>query len=209
MKRGAVIGLITGIGVLGGIGIAGWFQYARAHFVTTSYAYVSAPTVWVKAPTLATVRAVDVAPGSRVAKGAAVAVLTTAHGQAVLKAPMAGGIGPVPVSRGEVVLPGEKLLSIVSLDHFTVIADIPESDLHRVQLHQQANLWFSATPRQEQLGQVVRIGQATLSQYSPLLTVGPFSKAVQWIPVEIRIEATGLKLFAGESVTVQINRQGG
>lgn len=210
MKRGTVVGLIVGIGVLGGLGIAGWFQYARAHFVTTDYAYVSAPAVWVKAPTLGTISAVDVASGASVAKGATMAVLTTPHGRRdALKAPMAGGIGPLAIAAGQVVLPGQKLLSVVSLNHFTVIAEVPETDLHRVFLHQQADLWFSGAPRQEQLGQVERIGKATLGQYSPLLSVGTFSKAVQWVPVEIRIEATGLKLVAGESVTVQIIRQGG
>ena len=69
MSRNGVIGVISAVAVVCGLGIVGYYWYQQAHYVLTDNATVSGHQVVVSAQTLGRIVAMSAADGQRVAQG--------------------------------------------------------------------------------------------------------------------------------------------
>ncbi|WP_020376661.1 efflux RND transporter periplasmic adaptor subunit [Sulfobacillus thermosulfidooxidans] len=201
-----VFGVVALMGVLVLGAIAGFDAYDQAHYVDSSYAYVTAPYVWEPASTLGTVSHVFVHTGEHVTSGTLLAEVTTPSGNTQdIYARKGGIVGSIAVAKGASVDPKEDLMAIVQLQNSQIVADIPESRARKVAIGQAVDVTLSAYPGTTFTGRVTHIGSATLSTLSPLLQVGTFSKERQWIPVTITVNPGSDQFLAGENASVRIH----
>lgn len=206
MTRGGWLGLVAAAGAVALGGTAAWYAYTSQHYVSTDYAFVTAPSAWVHAETTGTVRAVRVGPGQAVGRGQTVLVVSAGGRSVPVRSPLGGRIGLEPVAAGEVVTPGTPLFAVVDTGRFSVTAELPESVVHRVHVGQEVDLTFPTDPGESVAGRVSHVGRNTLSAAAgPTLQYQPFSRQTQWVPVTVSFPTQGLRLFAGESATARIH----
>lgn len=186
-------------------GIAGWYQYQRAHFVQTTYAYVSAPLVWIKSPTTGIVQSVSVVPGQHVSAGQKVATIlsgrSTTHS---VTATLGGQVGLVGFRSGTELSAHQDALAIVNLSRAHIVAMVPESQISRLHTGQRAQVRYAADSHQVYWGTITHIGKATLSTTAPYISTGTFSKQRQWVPISIGLNGFPRFLRAGESASVKV-----
>lgn len=185
--------------------MAGWYYWAGLRYVTTAYAWVDAPVVWVKADSPATVMKVYRGVGDPVMVGQPLFSILSSSRVRPVVAPSRGWLGQVVVTAGERVAPGESLAAVVGLSQLDVLAELPEAEIGRIAVGQSVDLLFDALPGRRFSGTVQEIGAGTLALGAGVPSLGQFSKQVQWIPVRIGFQATGLGLRAGESAWVRIH----
>jgi len=95
---------------------------------------------------------------------------------------------------------------VVAVGRATVVAEVPETAMSNVHRGQTVTVTLDAYPGQSLIGTVARIGRATLSTTTQILTIGTFSKQVQYVPVIIRMSGGWPgRVEAGESATVSIH----
>lgn len=207
MTRGATVGLVSGFGVLVLAAIAAWYAYQGANFVDTSFAWVNAPTPWVDAPQPGQITDVRAVPGQAVHRGETVMVETTISGRRVrLTAPISGTVGPEPYARGSYVLSGASLFVVADLNRANVLAEIPEAQISRVAPGDRVTVSLDGNPGTTVSGRVVRKGRETLATTSPLIALTPFSKELQYVPIEVQLTPgadTG-HLVVGETASIQV-----
>jgi membrane fusion protein (multidrug efflux system) len=207
MTRGAVVGLIGGVGAACLAAIAGWYAYQGANYVDTSYAWVSAPAPWVDAPTPGQISRVAATVGHRVRRGQTVMVETALTGRTIaLKAPVSGIVGSEPYAQGSDVLTGAALFTVEAVSQATVLAEIPETSISRVSVGDRVTVTLDGHPGVSVDGRVVRKGQQTLAMTSPLISLTPFTKELQYVPIEVRLAPgsdTG-RLVVGETASIQV-----
>ncbi len=201
-----VFALVAILGVLTLGGIAGFYSWNQARYVDSSYAFVTAPYVWVSASGSGMVNQVLVHTGEDVKAGTEVARITTFAGKTlIVAAPKSGTVGSLGVASGANVSSGTDLMAIIQLRQSHIIAEIPETRSRKVAVGQAVNVTLSAFPGTTFTGRVAHIGAATLSTLSPLLQVGSFAKEQEWVPVTISVNPTGQRLVAGENASVRIH----
>ncbi|GHT72621.1 hemolysin D [Bacteroidia bacterium] len=89
---------------------------------------------------------------------------------------------------GELVMPGQNLLSVVDSKDKWVLANYRETQLKHIQIGSRADITIDAFPNTHFEGEVVAISNATGAEYSPHShdnAVGNFVKTEQRIPVKI------------------------
>ncbi|MCY0881687.1 MAG: HlyD family efflux transporter periplasmic adaptor subunit [Firmicutes bacterium] len=206
MAKISAFGAVATIGVLTLAGIAGWYQYQSANFVKSSYAQVAAPAVWITSPVTGTLVKNHVHNGDHVKKGEILGIIHTPSGSTLsITASRSGIMDDWSISVGNSLTAGENLGAIVSLSGARIVAELPGSDLHRVNVGQTVSVSLAANPGQTYNGSIKKISPHTLSIFSPLLpTSTVFSKQTQWVPVIIQLNAPP-QLFAGENASVKIN----
>lgn len=126
--------------------------------------------------------------------------------------PVAGTVIQDNAAPGEVVQPGQTLARVVNLSQLTITANVPETQIRRVQVGQTANVTIDGIPNTTFKGTVARIGDTTTSVFSlvPNLSAasGPYTKVVQRVPVVINLGGySGQPLMPGMSaeVSIQVN----
>lgn len=184
-----------------------WFQYQQQHFVSSSYAFVTAPSTWVRAAAWERVLTVDVATGAQVRRGTVLMTVATATGQHLtVSAPMAGRVGLV-AARGSEVAAAGPLVALVATPRASVEVELPESQTRRVRPGERVTLALAAYPGRTFRGRVARMGRATLAATSPALAVGGFAPATEWVPVWVTLPPPprGVGYIAGESASAQIH----
>jgi multidrug resistance efflux pump len=207
VKRTGVVWGLAVAGVIVCLAIAAWYRYQDLNYVSTNYAWVNASSVWITAPATGRVTTVYHTVGARVRRGALLAVETTpSGGRLALYAPVGGRLGPVPVSPGSDVLAGTPLMAIVETATARVVAEIPETSAANVAVGDTVTVALDSDPGRTLTGTLVHIGRSTLATTSPLLSVTPFTKEVQYVPLTIQIPG-GLPhpVIAGTTATVQIH----
>jgi HlyD family secretion protein len=129
---------------------------------------------------------------------AALEVARAALNQATLSAPFSGTVADVQVSPGQVVMPGQVVLTLADLSDLQVeTTDLSERDVDRVAVGQQATVYVEAL-NVDVPGRVARI--------SPLAsTVG--GDVVYTVVIALEEQPEGLRL--GMSVEVDIATDGG
>jgi len=135
----------------------------------------------------------------------------TAQNQAVqtrIVAPMAGVIADqVPVQPGQLVQPGEALMTLVPSLSRWVDADFKETQLRYVRIGQPAFVHVDLLDRTFR-GHVQRIGPTTGSELSvlpPENATGNYTKVVQRVPMRIAIDdpdSTALQIGLSVEVTI-------
>lgn len=122
-------------------------------------------------------------------------------------APIDGVVTRKSVEVGQIVQPGQGMMTIVPLDDVWVTANFKETDLARVRPGQRAEIKVDMYGRSV-AGRVDSIASATGSRMSllpPENATGNFVKVVQRIPVKILVEKqAGLILRPGMNVDVTI-----
>lgn len=125
-----------------------------------------------------------------------------------VKAPVPGIVVKRYVNAGEMVQPGQALLTLSESDDVWVVANVKETEIHRVGNGALVDLDVDAYPGQRFEGHVVEVIGATGSQFSLMPTnnaAGNFTKVVQRIPVRIDVDDPTHLLKPGMSVVVHIH----
>jgi membrane fusion protein (multidrug efflux system) len=144
---------------------------------------------------------------------AAEAVLENARLQlsySTITAPASGIIAKKSVNVGQLVQPGQPLLTVVSDTAVWITANFKETQLRNLRAGEPVELDVDAYPDCAARGSIESIGAATGSQFSLLPAdnaSGNFTKVVQRIPVRIGVAtACGASrpLRPGMSVTVHV-----
>jgi len=127
-----------------------------------------------------------------------------------IRAPMSGRVTKKAVELGQVVSPGQPLLSIVDLDDLWVVANYKETELTRVRAGQSAAVEVDTYPGKVFKARVDSIqggSGAVFSLLPPENATGNYVKIVQRIPVKIVLapgENAGHLLVPGMSVVPTI-----
>ena len=151
----------------------------------------------------ATARAADAAlaaaQAALVGADARVGAARAARDQAALNlsytsvtAPSGGVVSKKTVEVGELVPPGQPLMSVVPLDDIWVTANLKETQTANVRPGDAADITVDAYPGRHYAGHVESIAPATGARFSllpPDNATGNFTKVVQRIPVRIRLDA--------------------
>jgi membrane fusion protein (multidrug efflux system) len=144
------------------------------------------------------------------AKAAALELAQIDLGYTRISAPVAGEVSERAVRDGQYVHAGTEVISVVPLDNVWVIANYKETQLTHVAVGQAAEISVDTFPGVIVKARVDSIAPASGSEFS-LLTpdnaTGNFTKAVQRIPVKLRLDTSNPlrgKLRPGMSVIATI-----
>ena len=125
-------------------------------------------------------------------------------------APMAGVVSKKSVELGQLVQPGQPLMSVVPLNDVWVTANLKETETADVTVGDVASVTVDAYPGARWCGHVESLSPATGARFSllpPDNATGNFTKVVQRIPVRVRLDCAGnptAELRPGMSVDVTI-----
>ncbi|MDR0799089.1 MAG: HlyD family secretion protein [Dysgonamonadaceae bacterium] len=130
----------------------------------------------------------------------------------VILAPCDGYTSHKTIQAGELVMPGQNLLSVVNSREKWVIANYRETQLKHIRIGSKAEIKIDAFLNTRFEGEVVAISNATGAEYSPHShdnAVGNFVKTEQRIPVKIIFTANNdnevlSKVVAGMNVECKV-----
>jgi len=110
----------------------------------------------------------------------------------VVKAPIKGVVSRKSAETGQVIQPGQPLMTIIPLEQVWITANFKETQLEDVRVGQPVSIEVDAYGGREFKGKVESIAAATGSRFSllpPENATGNFVKVVQRVPVKIVLEA--------------------
>ncbi len=130
----------------------------------------------------------------------------------VITAPCDGYTSRKSIQEGQLVQPGQTLLTIVDTADVWVIANYKESQTAYMKIGDQVKMDVDAIPGVTFIGNIVSISQATGAQYSVIPqdnATGNFVKVEQRVPVKIRFSSENApedmaKLRAGLNVECKV-----
>jgi multidrug resistance efflux pump len=134
----------------------------------------------------ATAEEVAVAQAAVAQAAAALETARVAMDRSEVRAPFAGTVGAVPVRTGELVAPGQPLVTLGDLTTLWVeTTDLDEIDVARVAVGQQAALTFDALPERVLAGRVTRISPmadpgAGGVHYTAIVVLDEIDPAIRW-----------------------------
>jgi membrane fusion protein (multidrug efflux system) len=108
-----------------------------------------------------------------------------------LLAPAAGVVAKRSVEPGQLVQPGQPLMTVVPTRDVWVTANLKETDIDRVAVGQPVEFTVDGYPGRSFRGRVESLSPATGAKFSllpPDNATGNFTKVVQRIPVKVRLE---------------------
>ncbi len=155
---------------------------------------------------------------ARAAEAAALARLELARidlGNTVVRAPVDGVVGNRQIRVGRYVQPGTPALALVPVEASWVVANLKETELHRVRVGSPVRIELDSYPGVPIDGTVVSVSPGSGAQFAllpPDNATGNFTKIVQHVPVKI-VPARGGplhgKLVPGLSAVVSIDTRSG
>jgi membrane fusion protein (multidrug efflux system) len=129
---------------------------------------------------------------------ARVAAARAARDQAALQlsyarvlAPRSGVVSKKSVEVGQLVQPGQPLMTVVPLDDIWIVANLKETETADVTPGDVADVTVDAYPGRHVAGKVESLAPATGAKFSllpPDNATGNFTKVVQRVPVRIRLD---------------------
>ncbi len=125
-----------------------------------------------------------------------------------LLSPIDAVIDKTYIDPGEYVSPGKRLLLMHNPEKIWINAAVKETSIRFLKPGMSAEITVDAYPDLTLLGEIVRIGESTTSQFSLLPSTNPsgnFTKITQRIPIKIAIAANDRRLRPGMMVEVAIN----
>ncbi len=129
----------------------------------------------------------------------------------IITAPCDGYTSRKSIQTGQLVQPGQLLLSIVDSEDVWVIANYKETQTSKMKVGQSVDIYVDAVPDVTFTGKIVSISQATGAQYSVIPqdnASGNFVKVEQRIPVKIAFDNNTpenmSKLRAGLNVECEV-----
>jgi membrane fusion protein (multidrug efflux system) len=149
------------------------------------------------------------------ASSAQLGVVETQLGNTKITAPLPGVVARKWVVPGDIVQPGQPILTLYDLDRLWITANFEETKLGNIRLGDPVRISVDAHRGREFKGRVVLIGAAAASQFSlipPNNASGNFTKVTQRIPIRIAIDNTHpdpegerIAFLPGMSVEVRIH----
>ena len=140
-------------------------------------------------------------------------IIRTQIDNSVITAPFTGVVARRWVLQGDVVSPGQTMLSIYDFSRLWVTANYEETKLRGIHAGSTAAMTVDAYPGVELFGRVLTMGRSTASQFSlipPGNASGNYTKVTQRVPIKISIETTPpprVALVPGLSVLVRIKNR--
>jgi membrane fusion protein (multidrug efflux system) len=140
-------------------------------------------------------------------------VIQTQLKNTVIASPMTGVISKRWVLTGDVVQPGQSILTIYNVKDIWVTANLEETGLGAMRLGDTVDISVDTYPNMKFAGTILRLGSNTASQFSlipPNNASGNFTKVTQRVPIKISIEQmdnlhrSQVKLLPGMSVEVKV-----
>ncbi|HEY2825121.1 MAG TPA: HlyD family secretion protein [Gemmatimonadales bacterium] len=125
-------------------------------------------------------------------------------------APMGGVVTKKNVEVGQLVQPGQPLMTVVPMDDIWVVANLKETQLKDVKAGDAVEITVDAYPGRSFAGHVESVSPATGARFSmlpPDNATGNFTKVVQRVPVRVRLDQPqdpAAPLRPGMSVDVDI-----
>ncbi len=145
-------------------------------------------------------------------------VVLTSLENTKITSPMKGVVAKKWVLPGDVVQPGQAILSLFDLENIWVTANFEETKLSSIHPGDPAEISVDAHPNIKFQGKVLLIGTVTAAQFSlipPNNASGNYTKVTQRVPIKISIERPAgsndpgsLMLLPGMSVEVKIRVRG-
>ncbi|MCX7024628.1 MAG: efflux RND transporter periplasmic adaptor subunit [Spirochaetes bacterium] len=120
--------------------------------------------------------------------------------------PLAGTVQKEVFMRGDVVQPGQTIISVNNLDGVWVNANFEETKIGRITVGAKVLVTVDALGGKSLEGVVAMIGAGIVA---PAFSIGDFTKTTQRIPVKIRFVSPvgGFALLPGMSVEVKVRTQ--
>ena len=140
-------------------------------------------------------------------------VIQTQLKNTVIASPMTGVISKRWVLTGDVVQPGQSILTIYNVKDVWVIANLEETGLGALRLGDTVGISVDSYPNVKFAGTIIRLGSNTASQFSlipPNNASGNITKVTQRVPIKISIaqmdnnHRSQVKLLPGMSVEVKV-----
>lgn len=128
-----------------------------------------------------------------------------------IKAPSSGIISKKDVEVGQLIQPGQPLMSITDMKHVWVVANFKETQIQYIEPGQQVDITVDAYPDAKFRGTVESLAGGTGAEYAllpPNNATGNFVKVVQRVPVKIMLndqKSARQKLRLGLNVTTTID----
>lgn len=128
-----------------------------------------------------------------------------------VRAPLAGAVSKKQVEVGQLVAPGQPLLTLVDATHLWVTANFKETQLVDMRVGQTVALEIDSYPTCDAEGKVESLSAATGARFAllpPDNATGNFTKVVQRVPVRIAITkecGADRPLRPGMSVVAHVN----
>lgn len=215
MKNKKILYLVFGLMLIILAVVTSVYWYNSSHYVDTEDAKVDGTIVKVSPQISGRISEMNVAEGDDVKQGAIIArqveyQLTSGLNLdlAVVKSPIAGTVIKKIGNVGEIGTPGSPIAMVADLKSLYITANIEETELHRVKTGQNVSFTIDSIPGVDFSGQVLSIGDATVSTFSLLPsqnTSGNFTKVIQRVPVKISIKSyQGQRLLPGMNAAVRI-----
>jgi membrane fusion protein (multidrug efflux system) len=110
---------------------------------------------------------------------------------ATLKAPVKGIVSRKTIEPGQVIQPGQPLMSVIPLDRVWITANFKETQLEDMRAGQRATVEVDAYGGKDFNGKIESIAAATGARFSllpPENATGNFVKVVQRVPVKIVLD---------------------
>lgn len=215
MKNKKILYLVFGLMFIIMAAVTSVYWYNNSHYVDTEDARVDGTIVKVSPQISGRISEMNVAEGDDVKQGAIIArqveyQLTSGLNLdlAVVKSPITGTVIKKIGNVGEIGTPGSPIAMVADLKSLYITANIEETELYKVKPGQNVDFTIDSIPGVDFSGQVLSIGDATVSTFSLLPsqnTSGNFTKVIQRIPVKISIKSyQGQRLLPGMNATVRI-----
>lgn len=126
-----------------------------------------------------------------------------------IRTPISGTVDKISLFKGDVVQPGQTILTVNNLDDVWVIANVKETSIRKVRIGAKVKVIVDALGRKPLEGTVELVKAGIVA---PAFQIGDFTKTTQRIPVRIRLTGkTGSgddgqpqKLLPGMSAEVKI-----
>ncbi|WP_269715075.1 HlyD family secretion protein [Caulobacter sp. NIBR2454] len=129
----------------------------------------------------------------------------------VIRAPVAGVVGARSLRPGQLVQPGQALMSVVPLSQTYIVANFKETQVARLRIGQPVEIKADAFGKEKIEGKVESFAPATGQEFALIPVenaVGNFTKITQRLPVRIAVERKGTAaggLRPGLSVEVKVD----
>jgi multidrug resistance efflux pump len=215
MKNKKILYLVLALMVVTLAVVTSFYWYNSSHYVDTEDARVDGTIVKVSPQISGRISEMNVAEGDNVKEGSIIArqvdyQLTSGLNLdlSVVKSPITGTVIKKIGNVGEIGAPGSPIAMVADLKNLYITANIEETELHKVKPGQNVDFTIDSIPGVDFSGQVISIGEATVSTFSLLPsqnTSGNFTKVIQRVPVKISIKNyQGQRLLPGMNAIVRI-----
>ncbi|OPX86670.1 MAG: putative multidrug resistance protein EmrK [Pelotomaculum sp. PtaB.Bin104] len=220
MKKKAVFYIVLAAMICTLAGVTFYYWYNSNNYVDTDDARVDGTTVKISPQVSGKILEMNIDEGDTVKDGQIIArqvdFTSTPSMSAganpdlyLVKSPISGTVIKKTGNVGEVGVPGQPVAMVADLNNLYITANVEETDLYKVKAGQQVDFTVDSIPGAKFNGQVISIGDATVSTFSLLPaqnTGGNFTKVVQRVPVKIGIKNyQGKRLIPGMNAVVRIH----